>query len=149
MAISLRTGSTFLFLSHSPPAQYKAPTQSPGGGQPSPNGKKCFATDLTFPGRFKVCASAAGRILLFTSTYRFGLGTGHEWGGGNSYMKFETLGWSTAAMGLNLSSTSYPLVLSELFLLSTLIHWSSQWVSKYLLGTYYMPGTELGRVGDR
>ena len=51
-------------------------------------------------------------------------------------------------MGLSLASTSYPMALSELLLLSTLIHCSSQSVGKYLLGTYHWPGTELGPVSD-
>lgn len=86
-------------------------------------------------------------MLLLKLTYCFCLDTGYGMEETSTWHLRVGI-WQFRAMGLSICSTSYPGALSKL-VPSTLIHWSSQSVSKTFLGTYSMPGTELGTVGNR
>lgn len=91
-----------------------------GGILPFPRDEKCFAMELTFLQRLKVCALEARKISLFKSICCFCMGAGDR--------VEEIARWHLRArpqqsshVGLSLGSNSYPEALSEL-LLSTPIH---------------------------
>ena len=132
----LRTGSISFFLYHFMPSPLQSSLD-----------RALEELSLSLMMKGTLPQSLNFHMLLLKLTCCFCLDTGYGMEETSTW-HLRAWTWQFRAMGLSLCSTSYPGALSELFP-STLIHWSSQSVSKNFLGICFMPGTELGTVGNR